>query len=75
MQLIHLANYVRHNCLEVNSAMGRAESFLILNGKSYSAGKKFISETNFIVSNVSSEYSVLFLNGLADPSLVFLIIS
>ena len=28
MQLTHLANYVRHNCLEVNSAMGRAESFL-----------------------------------------------
>ena len=46
MQLTHLANYVRHNCLEVNSAMGRAESFLVLNGKSYSAGKKFVSETN-----------------------------
>lgn len=71
MQLIHLANYVRHNCLEVNSATGRAESFLVLNGKSYSAGKIFISETNFIVSNVSSEYSVLFLNGLAGPSLIF----
>lgn len=71
MQLIHLANYVAHNCLELNSAMGRAESFLVLNGKSYSVGKKFVSETNLVVSNVSSVYSVLFLNGLMDTSLIF----
>lgn len=51
MQLIHLANYVGHNCLELNSAKWtKAESFLVLNGKSYSVGKKFVSETNLVVS-------------------------